>query len=121
VNYKPESSRILLCGDAAGLAEPLLGEGIYFALISGREAAVSILEAETGHGPARLHYMKKLKEIQTDLRLYRAGAGFFYRLPWISLKLLSFHYIHKPFAKGYAQGKPLNRILTGNLSGKNYP
>lgn len=121
VNYKPESSRILLCGDAAGLAEPLLGEGIYFAVKSGREAAFSILEAEGGHVPARFHYMKKLKEIQTDLRLYRAGAGFFYGLPRISLKLLSFPYIHNPFAKGYAQGKPLNRILTGSLSGKNYP
>jgi len=31
-NYTPESKRILLAGDAAGLAEPLLGEGIFFAL-----------------------------------------------------------------------------------------
>ena len=121
VHYKPESGRILLCGDAAGLAEPLLGEGIYFAVKSGQEAAFSILEAEAGHVSARFHYMKKLKEIQTDLRLYRAGAGFFYRLPRVSLKLLSFPYIHNPFAKGYAQGKPLNRILTGNLFGKNNP
>jgi geranylgeranyl reductase family protein len=121
VHYKPESSRILLCGDAAGLAESLLGEGIYFAVKSGREAAFSILEAEADYVPARFHYMKKLKEIQTDLRLYRAGAGFLYRLPRVSLKLLSIPYIHNPFAKGYAQGKPLNRILTWNLFGKNNP
>jgi len=121
VHYRPESSRILLCGDAAGLAEPLLGEGIYFAVKSGQEAAFSILEADAGHVPARFHYMKKLKEIQTDLRLYRAGAGFFYRLPRISLKLLSFPYVHDPFARGYAQGKPLSRILTGNRFGKNNP
>lgn len=119
IHYRPESSRILLCGDAAGLAEPLLGEGIYFAVKSGREAAFSILEAEADHAPARFHYMKKLKEIQTDLGLYRAGAGFFYGFPRVSLKLLSFPYIHNPFAKGYAQGKTLNRILTGNRFGKN--
>ncbi|MDA8136473.1 MAG: geranylgeranyl reductase family protein [Desulfobacteraceae bacterium] len=121
VHYRPESSRILLCGDAAGFAEPLLGEGIYFAVKSGQDAAFSILEAEAGHVSAKFHYMKKLKEIQTDLRLYRAGAGFLYRFPRVSLKLLSFPYIHDPFARGYAQGKPLNRILTGNMFGKNNP
>ena len=114
VNYKPESNRILLCGDAAGFAEPLLGEGIYFAVKSGQEAAFSILEAGAGHVPARFHYMKRLKEIQTDLRLYRAGAGFFYRLPRVSLKLLSFPYIHNYFTEGYGEGKNLGRILIGS-------
>ena len=113
VHYKPESNRILLCGDAAGFAEPLLGEGIYFAVKSGQEAAFSILEAEAGHVPARFHYMKKLRGIQTDLRLYRAGAGLFYRFPRVSLKLLSISRIHKYFSAGYAAGRPLYRILTG--------
>jgi len=120
VHYKPESSRILLCGDAAGLAEPLLGEGIYFAVKSGREAAFSILEAEAGHVPARVHYMKKLKEIQMDLRLYRAGAGFFYRLPRISLQLFAFPLVHKHFSGGYAAGKSLHRMLAWDLFVKNH-
>jgi flavin-dependent dehydrogenase len=33
------AGRTLLCGDAAGLADPWLGEGIYYALASGRIAA----------------------------------------------------------------------------------
>lgn len=40
-NYmaRPGFGRTLLCGDAAGLVEPTLGEGIFYALQSGRHAA----------------------------------------------------------------------------------
>jgi menaquinone-9 beta-reductase len=37
--------RVLLCGDAAGLINPLNGEGIQYALVSGRWAASAIAEA----------------------------------------------------------------------------
>ena len=41
--YKPHektySERIILCGDAAGLINPISGEGIYYALVSGEIAA----------------------------------------------------------------------------------
>ena len=37
--------RVLLAGDSAGFAEPLLGEGIYFALLSGQIAAEVAQEA----------------------------------------------------------------------------
>lgn len=40
---KPFKNNILLIGDAAGLIEPITGEGIYFAILSGRLAATSIL------------------------------------------------------------------------------
>jgi flavin-dependent dehydrogenase len=42
----PTRGRCLLAGDAAGIVEPLLGEGIYYAVSSGRLAALSLL----GHG-----------------------------------------------------------------------
>jgi flavin-dependent dehydrogenase len=35
------SGRTMLVGDAAGLADPLTGDGIYAAVVSGREAAVT--------------------------------------------------------------------------------
>jgi menaquinone-9 beta-reductase len=41
----PAAGRVLLAGDAAGLVNPLQGEGISEALVSGRYAAESILNA----------------------------------------------------------------------------
>src|SRR4029453_2515600 len=38
-------ARVLLAGEAAGLAAPLTGEGISFAILSGRLAAESLLAA----------------------------------------------------------------------------
>lgn len=119
--YRPDSNRILLCGDAAGFAEPLLGEGIYFAIKTGQEAARSILDTEAGHSQASLRYMEKLRAIQTDLKLYRASAGFFYLLPWMSLKLLSLPLIHRHFVKGYASGSTLSQILFNRPTVKNQP
>jgi geranylgeranyl reductase family protein len=40
---KPAAGRVFLCGDAAGFAEPLTGEGIHFALLSGSLCAESLL------------------------------------------------------------------------------
>ncbi len=41
------SSRVILVGDAAGLVDPLTGEGIYFAMRSGLIAATAIVEGGT--------------------------------------------------------------------------
>ncbi|MGW4410772.1 NAD(P)/FAD-dependent oxidoreductase [Nonomuraea sp. NPDC004702] len=41
----PGAGRVLLAGDAAGLINPLTGEGIYYALLSGRLAAEAVVEA----------------------------------------------------------------------------
>ncbi len=112
-NYRPDSKRILLAGDAAGLAERLLGEGISFALKSGQMAAASIIESRTGVVSARDLYFKRLKEVQTDLKFYDLSAKWFYNFPWISLKVLPISLIHKPFVKGYADGKTIKQILYG--------
>ncbi|MFI7422205.1 NAD(P)/FAD-dependent oxidoreductase [Nonomuraea sp. NPDC049684] len=44
----PGRGRVLLAGDAAGLINPLTGEGIYYALLSGRLAAEAVVEAAEG-------------------------------------------------------------------------
>ena len=48
------SARTLLVGDAAGLADPLSGEGIRFAIKSGKLAAEAILEGGSQQYPRRL-------------------------------------------------------------------
>lgn len=57
--------RVLLAGDAASLVNPLTGEGIYYALASGRlagEAAVSDLVGRAPDGPAAA-YRRALRRL----------------------------------------------------------
>lgn len=49
---KPGRDNVLLCGDAAGLVEPITGEGIAFAMLSGFYAAEGIKEALTLSRPS---------------------------------------------------------------------
>jgi geranylgeranyl reductase family protein len=51
----PGRGNILLTGDAAGLMDPLTGEGISFALLSGRFAAESILQAAQRGVPGKAY------------------------------------------------------------------
>ncbi len=48
------TARTLLAGDAAGLADPLSGEGIRFAIKSGRVAAEAVLSGNPGRYPVLL-------------------------------------------------------------------
>ncbi len=102
---------VLLAGDAAGLAEPLLGEGIYFALKSGRLAAASIIREIRSGASALTAYHHSLARVNLDLRLYGVGAGLLYRLPGICLGLARFKGIHGHFSRGYATGRSLSEIF----------
>ncbi len=61
-NYltKPGHNNILLTGDACGLADPLLGEGIYYAHKSGELAAKAVLESYNNPDNALKIYNKLL-------------------------------------------------------------
>ncbi len=63
--------RVLLAGDAAGLADPFTGEGIKYALISGKLAAEAVITAchsHTGEKTAAKNYRQKLnRNINGDL------------------------------------------------------
>ena len=50
----PAKGRVLLVGDAAGLVDPLSGDGIYEAFVSARLAADAILAGHLDEYPARL-------------------------------------------------------------------
>ena len=110
-SYQSGSNRILLVGDAAGLAEPLFGEGIYFAIKSGQTAAQAILRSGDETEAVKTGYIQKLKMIQTDLKLYDLSAAFFYRFPWISLKIASLPFVRERFASGYGNGDSLSTMI----------
>jgi flavin-dependent dehydrogenase len=106
---------VLLAGDAAGLAEPLLGEGIYSALKSGILSARAIEYTVDRKAPAPSDalgwYQQALGALQLDLRLYRCFASILYQFPKWSLAVGSFNILHNCFSRGYSSGKTLHEIL----------
>jgi geranylgeranyl reductase family protein len=80
--------RVLLVGDAAGLADPLTGEGISLAMHSGRLAAESLQGAQFDPRSSCAAYEARLKrEILADLRIARALAKLLYHRPKIAQRL----------------------------------
>lgn len=74
---RPWSGNTLLIGDAAGLADPLLGEGIFYALLSGWYAAEAIAQALRGSGHPGPAYQARLDRfVRPEIR----GAN---RLRWL--------------------------------------
>jgi geranylgeranyl reductase family protein len=73
---KLATRRTLLVGDAAGLMDPLLGEGVRHAIRSASIAAEAILSEDLAAYSRRVH-----KEIGIYLGLGRLWATIFYRFP----------------------------------------
>ncbi|MGX9351139.1 NAD(P)/FAD-dependent oxidoreductase [Shimia sp. W99] len=69
----PGRDHILLAGDAAGLVDPITGEGIAFAMKSGQLAAQAACDALSAGTPqsALTHYKTALKDMQRNLRIAR--------------------------------------------------
>ena len=66
----PQKGRVMLAGDAAGLVDPLSGDGIYEALVSARVAAETALELLEGRAESVDAYGPRL-----DAELSRALAA----------------------------------------------
>lgn len=82
---RPGRGRLLLAGDAAGLVDPMTGEGIAHALTSGHaaaEAAIRALGTDAPESADRL-YFRALRATHRDLRIAR-------RLRWL---------VYSPFAR----------------------
>ena len=74
--------RVLCVGDAAGLADPLTGEGLYLAALSGRAAAQALLAGELAPEAVGKRYQTELDtKILPELRIGLNGARLFYGYP----------------------------------------
>lgn len=60
---KPYKNDVLLVGDAAGLVDPITGEGLYFALRSSELASTAIIKRLKTKEPIEETYGKEIKEI----------------------------------------------------------
>ena len=69
----PGRAHILLAGDAAGLVDPITGEGIAFAMKSGQLAAQAACDAFKANAPhtAINLYKTELKDMHRNLRIAR--------------------------------------------------
>ena len=82
-------NRALLVGDAAGLCDPLTGEGIHYAILSAQLAAQVIEDCLT-HDKVKLeNYQEAVdREIMSELRTARVLSRFFLRFPHLSFGML---------------------------------
>lgn len=112
--YWPGRGRVLLAGDAAGLVDPLLGEGLYHAIVSGRKAARAVTDAmDTGCDACR-SYGIALAPIQRELLFAWFAAAVFYRLPDMGYSLLTSPAARIPLMGGFARGMTLlDLVLNG--------
>lgn len=86
---KPVKNKVLLVGDAAGLVDAMTGEGIYFAVESGRQASLAIIDYLKGNIPLTT-YVKRIEKIHKKIREQNVYNKFMYLpiLQWISLRYI---------------------------------
>jgi len=82
--------KALLLGDAAGLADPLTGEGIYNAILSAQLAA-PVIENSLMSGKVGLQDYQQIVEskIMPELRIARTLSKFFVRFPHLAFRMLN--------------------------------
>ena len=84
--------RVLLTGDSAGLVDPVVGEGITSAILSGTIAAKALLEGAFHEGKVKEFYEWELsKRILKELRLGRVLAKLIYDYPRLLRRLLELY------------------------------
>ena len=111
--YVPRG-RVLLAGDAAGLVDPLTGEGIFSAIKSG-QAAASAAIAYADADAARLsdEYTERLRELQAMLVFSHDAAKSFYREPGRGFRVVRKRLLRHLMLKTYADGLPHAKLLAG--------
>lgn len=112
----PARGRVLLAGDAAGLADPLTLEGISFALESGVLAAGAILDAGPGVDAAALYRARIADEVLPELH----AAAWFAKLMYDHSRMATwgFQWLGREGVEGVADvmaGLTTYRALLGRV------
>jgi len=82
-------NRFLLVGDAANLTDPWLGEGLYYALVSGRMAAETILQHSSSQIDDLSGYSRRVKELfEPQFMAARKLAILVSALPYLNVQLI---------------------------------
>ena len=116
--YTP-GGRVLLTGDAAGLVDPLTGEGIHSAIVSGQAAAAAVVETSTAGRDTGVFaaseiaaaYARHLGPLQATLAFSHRAARSFYREPERGFKVMRTPLLRQLVLKTYADGLPTANLL----------
>ncbi len=112
--------RILLLGDAANLADPWLGEGLYYAVASAQIAATVIEELlAQGRADLSIYTQRVNTELVQQLAYARRFANIVYRFPQFGSQLLSKSSLMQNLIFGTIRGDytfhALNRLLLQSM------
>jgi geranylgeranyl reductase family protein len=113
--YIPKSPNIFLIGDAAGLVDSLLGEGIFNALKSGQLVAEAIINATKDGSSALQNYSLQLEKLQKELDICQNSADWFYnnlKKGYFALTTMPVKYC---LMKGFASGLTFGQTKKGFL------
>lgn len=100
----PGRANVLLCGDAAGAVDPISGEGIPFALQTGRDAGRAVATAlSQPAGPGALEiYRADYKDVVALLRRGKFWRWFVY--PRVVERIFAWAFRCEPFRKWFLVG-----------------
>jgi geranylgeranyl reductase family protein len=106
---QPGTGNVLLCGDAAGVVDPITGEGIAYAMQSGNAAATAIVIAQSSAqaGTAQRLYRQEYRNIASSI----SQANF-----WRCLIFPAF--MRRPFNWAFADAGTLQRGYLDILAGE---
>lgn len=106
---RPGNANVLLCGDAAGLVDPITGEGIAYAMQSGYYAARAVVQAHVVGDTTRAYglYLKDYREITSAIR----QANMWRRLIFPKM-------VQKVFARAFADASTLRHGFLDILAGE---
>jgi len=112
--HRPSAPRVFLAGDAGGFVDPLTGEGIYFAVVSGQAAAQAIHAGLTSPAAALERFILATAKLRADLAVSTSAARWFYgnldqAYRFLALRLLR-GIVLKTFANGFNPGVLAARV-----------
>jgi geranylgeranyl reductase family protein len=102
--------RVLLVGDAGGFVDPLTGEGIYGALLSGQAAAGAVLGEFRGDGRAAEIFAGSVHGYRQTLRFSARAAGAFYRNPERGFRAMRLPLVRRIMVRTYTHGLNVNSL-----------
>ena len=108
--HNPASRRIFLTGDAGGFVDPLTGEGIYYAIVSGQAAASAIGRDLTSDAPAHVEFARITGPIRSDLAVSTSAARWFYQNLDLAYRLISMPLLRRAALNAFANGSDLARL-----------